>query len=124
LQTHLWWKRLLLVLNNFEHLVEVAPEVAELIDSCPDLVVLVTSRALLRVRDEQEYAVQPLALPASTRSPSAEEVVGSPSGRLFVERARAAAPAFELEEGNAAAVASICWRLTGLPLALELAAAR
>ena len=68
LQTHLRWKRRLLVLDNFEHLVEVAPEVAELIDSCPDLVVLVTSRALLRVRGEQEYAVQPLALPASTRS--------------------------------------------------------
>ncbi len=124
LRTHLRRKRLLLVLDNFEHLVEAAPVVAGLIESCLDLVVLVTSRAPLRVRSEQEYAVPPLALPASTRSPAAEEVVGSPSGRLFVERARAAAPAFELEEGNAAAVASICWRLAGLPLALELAAAK
>jgi predicted ATPase len=124
LQTHLRRKRLLLVLDNFEHTVEAAPEVAGLIESCLDLVVLVTSRALLRVRSEQEYAVPPLALPASTRSPAAEEIVGSPSGRLFVERARAAAPAFELEEGNAAAVASICWRLAGLPLALELAAVK
>jgi len=117
-------KRLLLVLDNFEHLVEAAPELTELIEWCPDLLVLVTSRATLRVRGEQEYAVAPLALPASTRLPAAEEVVSSPSGRLFVERAQAAAPAFELDEGNASSVASICWRVAGLPLALELAAAR
>jgi transcriptional regulator with XRE-family HTH domain len=123
LRAHLRDKRRLLVLDNFEHLVEAAPEVAELNESCPDLVVLVTSRAPLRVRGEQEYAVPPLALPASTRSPAAEEVVCSPSGRLFVERARTAAPAFELEEGNASSVAPICWRLAGLPLALEELAA-
>jgi len=124
LRTYLRDKRLLLVLDNFEHLVEAAPELTELIESCPDLLVLVTSRATLRVRGEQEYSVPPLALPASTRSPAAEEVVRSPSGRLFVERARAAAPAFVLEEQNASSVASICWRVAGLPLALELAAAR
>ena len=124
LRTYLRDKRLLLVLDNFEHLVEAAPELTELIESCPDLSVLVTSRATLRVRGEQEYSVPPLALPASTRSPAAEEVVRSPSGRLFVERARAAAPAFVLEEQNASSVASICWRVAGLPLALELAAAR
>jgi predicted ATPase len=124
LRAYLRDKRLLLVLDNFEHLVEAAPELTELIEWCPDLLVLVTSRATLRVRGEQEYAVAPLALPASTRSPAAEEVVSSPSGRLFVERARAAAPAFELDEGNASSVASICWRVAGLPLALELAAAR
>src|SRR5215208_6591461 len=124
LRAYLRDKRLLLVLDNFEHLVEAAPELTELIESCPDLLVLVTSRATLRVRGEQEYSVPPLALPASTRSPAAEEVAGSPSGLLFVQRARAAAPAFELEEGNASSVASICWRVAGLPLALELAAAR
>jgi predicted ATPase/DNA-binding XRE family transcriptional regulator len=124
LRAYLRDKRLLLVLDNFEHLVEAAPELTELIESCPNLVVLVTSRAILRVRGEQEYDVPPLALPASTRSPATEEVAGSPSGRLFVKRARAASPAFELEEGNASSVASICWRVAGLPLALELAAAR
>jgi predicted ATPase/DNA-binding XRE family transcriptional regulator len=117
-------KRFLLVLDNFEHLLAAAPEMAALIESCPDLTLLVTSRAPLRVRGEQEWPVPPLALPISTRSPAMEEVLGSPSGRLFVERARAASPAFELEESNAAAVAAICWRLAGLPLALELAAVR
>jgi predicted ATPase/DNA-binding XRE family transcriptional regulator len=117
-------KRLLLVLDNFEHLLEAAPEVAAVIETCPDLVVLVTSRSPLRVRGEQEYPVSPLALPVSTRTPPAEEVLDSPSGCLFAERARATSPAFVLDEGNSAAVASICWRLAGLPLALELAAAK
>ena len=117
-------KQLLLTLDNFEHLLEAASEVSWLIETCPNLTVLVTSRAPLHVQGEQEYLVPPLALPASTRSPTVEEVVGSPSGRLFMERARAASPAFGLDEANAAAVASICWRLAGLPLALELAAAK
>jgi predicted ATPase/DNA-binding XRE family transcriptional regulator len=117
-------KRLLLVLDNFEHLTGAAPEVTELIQKCPSLAVLATSRAPLRVRGEQEYPVPPLRLPASTRSPAAEEVLDSPSGRLFAERARAASPGFRLKEENAAAIASICWRLAGLPLALELAAAK
>jgi predicted ATPase/DNA-binding XRE family transcriptional regulator len=117
-------KRLLLVLDNFEHVLEAAPEVAALIETCPELSVLVTSRAPLRVRGEQEYPVQSLALPTSTISPTVEEVVGSPSGRLFAERAQEASPAFELTTHNSGAVAAICWRLAGLPLALELAAAR
>ena len=117
-------KRLLLVLDNFEHLLEAAPEVSWLVETCPDLTVLVTSRAPLRVGGEQEYPVPPLELPVSTRDPGVEEVLGSPSGRLFVERAREASPVFTLTGANAAAVASICWRLAGLPLALELAAAR
>ena len=124
LRVHLQGKQLLLVLDNFEHLVEAAPEVAELIESCPDLTVLVTSRTPLQVRGEQEYPVPPLALPTSIRFPVGEEIINSPSGRLFVERARAAFPSFSVHEGNAAAVASICWRLGGLPLALELAAAK
>jgi predicted ATPase/DNA-binding XRE family transcriptional regulator len=124
LRVHLRGKRLLLVLDNFEHLVEAAPEVAELVESSPDLTVLVTSRTPLHVRGEQEYPVPPLALPTSIRFPVAEEIINSPSGRLFVEHARAASPSFTVNEENAAAVASICWRLGGLPLALELAAAK
>ena len=115
----------LLVLDNLEHLLPGAAfEVAELLGSCPRLTVLVTSRAPLRVRGEHEYAVGPLALPASTRSPSGEEVLASPSGKLFAERARATSPTFEVTDENAPAVAAICRRLSGLPLALELAAAR
>ncbi len=117
-------KRFLLVLDNFEHLLEAAQEVSALMESCRDLVVLATSRAPLHIRGEQEYPVPPLALPASTLSPTAEEVLGSPSGRLFVERAQAASPAFGLGGENTAAVGAICWRLAGLPLALELAAAK
>jgi predicted ATPase/transcriptional regulator with XRE-family HTH domain len=123
LREYLREKRLLLVLDNFEHLAGAAPEVLALVEHCPSLVVLVTSRSPLRVRGEQEYPVSPLALPSSTRTPAPDEVAASPSGRLFVERARAASPAFKLTATNAAAVASICWRLDGLPLALELAAA-
>lgn len=117
-------RRLLLVLDNLEHLLQAAPEVADVIEACPGLVVMVTSRAPLRIRGEREYPVPPLALPASTLSPEAEEVLASPSGMLFVERARAASPAFTLTRENAYAVAAICWRLAGLPLALELAAAK
>ena len=121
---HLGDKGLLLVLDNFEHLLEAAPEVAALIDACGGLVVLATSRAPLRIRGEREYPVPPLALPPSTRSAAEEEVLASPSGRLFVERARASSPGFTLTHENAEAVAAICWRLAGLPLALELAAAK
>ena len=122
--THLHDKQLLLVLDNFEHLLETAPEVSGLIEFCGRLTVLVTSRAPLRVRGEQEYPVSPLRLPASTRSPTPQEILSSPSGRLFVERAQATLPTFELTKGNATSVAAICWRLAGIPLALELAAAR
>ena len=124
LRARLRHKRTLLVLDNFEHVLDAAPEVADLMESCPYATVLATSRAPLRVRGEQEYPVGPLALPASTPIPETEEVLGSPSGRLFAQRARAASPAFEVTGKNAAAVAAICWRLAGLPLALELAAAR
>jgi predicted ATPase/DNA-binding XRE family transcriptional regulator len=124
LSQHLREKKFLLVLDNFEHLAEAAPEVVELLGSCPKLSVLVTSRAPLRVRGEREYAVSSLGVPDPTRMPEAQEVAQTPAGRLFVERAREASPSFELTEMNAAAVAAICWRLEGLPLALELAAAR
>ena len=124
LREHLRDRRMLLVLDNFEHVLQAAPAVADLLVICPNLEMLVTSRAPLLVRGEQEYPVSPLELPSSTLSPEPEEVAGSPSGRLFVERARAAFPAFELTRENAIAVAAICWRLAGLPLALELAAVR
>jgi predicted ATPase/DNA-binding XRE family transcriptional regulator len=124
LHAYLREKRLLLVLDNLEHVLKAAPEVAKLIEACPRLSVLATSRAPLRVRGEQEYPVPPLSLPASTIAPSAEELVGSASGGLFVERARESSPTFELTPHNGGAVAAICWRLAGLPLALELAAAQ
>jgi predicted ATPase/DNA-binding XRE family transcriptional regulator len=124
LRARLRGKRTLLVLDNFEHVLDAAPEVAGLVESCPGATMLATSRAPLRVRGEQEYPVGPLSLPASTLSPDVRSVLDSPAGGLFVERAKAASPSFEVTGDNAADVAAICWRLAGLPLALELAAAR
>jgi predicted ATPase/DNA-binding XRE family transcriptional regulator len=121
---HLGTKSMLLVLDNFEHVAEAAPEIADLVGSCPELTVLVTSRAPLRLRGEREYPVPPLALPDPTHSLEAEEVVASPAVELFSQRAREASPLFEVTAQNAAAVAAVCWRLDGMPLALELAAAR
>ncbi len=115
-------KRLLLVLDNLEHLLGAAPEVAALLASCPLLKVMVTSRAPLRLRGELEYRVTPLAVPDPARAPDVEGVLETPAARLFVDRALQANPSFSLTGRNAAAVAAICWRLGGLPLALELAA--
>ena len=97
---------------------------ALLVSSCPNLTVLATSRAPLRVRGERRYPVPPLGLPDLVHAPGVEEVARAPAVELFVERAREASPAFELTENNATVVAKICRRLEGLPLALELAAAR
>ena len=124
LHAYLRDKQFLLVLDNLEHLLEVVPEIVALVESCPGLTVLATSRAPLRVRGEQEYPVGPLGMPDPTRTPLAETIAGIPAVELFVDRAKAASPMFNLTEANAAAVAAICWRLDGLPLALELAAAR
>ena len=124
LHAHLREKRFLLVLDNLEHLLEVVPEIVALVEACPGLTVLATSRAPLRVRGEQEYPVGPLGTPDPTRSPRAGTIAEIPAVGLFVDRAKAASPMFDLTEANAAAVAAICWRLDGLPLALELAAAR
>jgi len=117
-------KRLLLVLDNLEHLLEAAPEVAELLAACPSPKVLATSRAPLRLRGEQEYRVEPLPVPDLSRVPTLEDVEEVPSVRLLVQRARDASPGFVLTQRNASAVATICRRLDGLPLALELVAAR
>lgn len=121
---HLKERRLLLVLDNLEHLLEAAPEVAALLASCPSLSVLATSRAPLRVRGEQEYPVEPLSVPDLSRVPAPEDIEWVASVRLLVERAREASPGFGLTQQNAAALAAICRRLDGLPLALELVAAR
>ena len=121
---HLETRRLLLVLDNLEHLLGAAPEVAALLAGCHSLKVLATSRAPLRLRGEQEYPLGPLPVPDLTRLPAVADVEGVPSVRLLVERAREASPSFALTQQNAAALAAICRRLDGLPLALELAAAR
>jgi predicted ATPase/transcriptional regulator with XRE-family HTH domain len=115
-------RQVLLVPDNFEHVVEAATEVAALLESCPNLTVLATSRAPLRTRSEQEYPVQPLRVPDRTMVPELEAVVRAPAVELFVQRAKAASPKFELGRHNAAAVAAISWRVDGLPLALELVA--
>ncbi|MDQ4063928.1 MAG: helix-turn-helix domain-containing protein [Actinomycetota bacterium] len=124
LREHLKGRRMLLVLDNFEHVMEAASEVAGLLSACPDLVMLATSRTTLRVRGEKEYPVQPLAVPDPSRSPDMRVVNASPAARLFANRASEANPYFEITVTNAASVAAICWRLDGLPLALELAAAK
>ncbi|HEX6737392.1 MAG TPA: AAA family ATPase, partial [Vicinamibacteria bacterium] len=117
-------RRALLVLDNCEHLLAAAPDLADVLAGCPGVAILATSRAPLRLRGEREYPVGPLALPDLRRPPLAAEVAAAPAAQLFVERARAVAPAFALTQEHAAAVAAICRRLDGLPLALELAAAR
>lgn len=117
-------RQLLLVLDNFEHVLDAAPLVAELLSNCPRIIVLVTSRTALRVRAERRLTVEPLSVPAANSQPALETVVASTAVQLFVERAQAIVPDFALTESNAAAVGAICRRLDGLPLAIELAAAR
>jgi len=114
----------LLVLDNFEQVVGAAPLVADLLAACPRLIVLVTSRAALRVRAEHEYAVAPLAVPASAAPVSTQDWLDYAAVDLFARRARAVKPGFQLTETDAPVVAAICRRLDGLPLAIELAAAR
>lgn len=115
-------RRFLLALDNFEHLIDAAPTVAELISACPGLTVLVSSRAPLRVRGETEFPVPPLSLPKWTGPVRPADVTASSAGRLFLDRARAVSSSFTLTKHNAAQVAAVCRRLGGLPLALELAA--
>jgi predicted ATPase/class 3 adenylate cyclase len=118
-------RQMLLLLDNFEQVMDAAEGVADLLQRCAELKVLVTSREALRVRGEHLLAVPPLSLPAvAAGQVSAEVVAGSEAVRLFLERAREARPTFLLNDDNAAAVAEISARLDGLPLAIELAAAR
>ncbi|HEX3303901.1 MAG TPA: LuxR C-terminal-related transcriptional regulator [Thermomicrobiales bacterium] len=114
---------LLLVLDNFEHVTVAAMDLGTLLDTCPNLTVLVTSRVPLRVSGEQIYPVPPLAIPQSSRMTS-RDVTESEAGRLFALRAAAVRPGFAINAENAADVAAICQHLEGLPLAIELAAAR
>lgn len=116
-------KRLLLILDNFEQVVAAAPRLVELLIRCPHVKILVTSRAVLRVHGEQEYPVTPLQLPA--RDQFDEQALGGYAAiQLFVQRAQAVLPSFRLTSENASTVAEICRQVDGLPLAIELAAAR
>ena len=117
-------KRMLIVLDNFEQVVAAAPRVAELLAACRNLTVLVSSRSVLNVSGEQEYPVPPLGLPDPSNLPPLTQLSQYEAVALFVERARSVKPDFEVTNQNAPAVAEICVRLDGLPLALELAAAR
>src|SRR5215217_500951 len=117
-------KEMLLLLDNFEHVAAAAPVIGDLLAACPKLKLIVTSRAVLRVYGEREVPVSPLGLPNLKRLPSVAELENVGSVRLFVDRAQAAKRDFGLVEANARAVAEICVRLDGLPLAIELAAAR
>src|SRR6478609_5365021 len=123
LKSYLRARRLVLVLGNFEQVMGAAPLVAELLGAAPGVVALVTSRMVLRLSGEHEFPVPPLPVPPIGAGDAAE-VQRSASVRLFVQRAQAASAGFELTSGNAGAVAEICRRLDGLPLAIELAAAR
>jgi predicted ATPase/class 3 adenylate cyclase/Tfp pilus assembly protein PilF len=117
-------KKLLLVLDNFEQVIQAAPLVADLLVSCTACKILVTSREGLRISGEREYPVPPLELPDRTRLPSTESLAGYAAVALFLQRAMAVKPDFRITEDAAPAVAEICMRLDGLPLAIELAAAR
>ncbi|HEY6540937.1 MAG TPA: tetratricopeptide repeat protein, partial [Ktedonobacteraceae bacterium] len=117
-------KRFLLVLDNFEQVVEAAPQVEELLIACPALKILVTSRVVLHVQGEQEFSVSPLALPNLKQLPEGESLSQFAAVALFIQRARAVLPSFQLNAANARTIAEICVRLDGLPLAIELAAAR
>jgi predicted ATPase/DNA-binding CsgD family transcriptional regulator len=124
LHTYLRDKRLLLVLDNFEHLMPAAPVVGELLTTCPNLKLLVTSREVLHLRAEQQFSVPPLAVPDRKHVAQVQSLTEYPALELFLQRARAVKHDFQLQESNAQALAEICTRLDGLPLAIELAAAR
>lgn len=117
-------KHLLLVLDNFEHLLPAAPLVGELLAAAPRLAVLATSREMLRLYGEHEFSVPPLRLPDLKQPLAAETIRSYEAVALFHHRAQAASPGFALDDENAASVATICVHLDGLPLAIELAAAR
>ena len=120
---HLRERRALVVLDNCEHLADACAALAEqLLETCPDVRLLATSREPLAARGEVQYALEPLPVPAGDAAPA--DLAASTAVQVFVERARSAVPDFELGEDNAAAIAEVCRHLDGIPLALELAAAR
>lgn len=116
-------RQILLIVDNFEHLLDRATDIASLVAHCPNLTTIVTSRVVLRISGEREFAVAPLEVPGLSDQGVAS-VARSPAVRLFVERARAVRSDFELTSENVAIVLAICRQLDGLPLAIELAAAR
>jgi predicted ATPase/class 3 adenylate cyclase/Flp pilus assembly protein TadD len=124
LQDYLRGRSLLLVLDNFEQVIAAAPLVAQLLTGCGQLKVLITSREALRINGEHEYPVPPLPLPDLTELRSGAALSGYAAVELFVQRAKAVKPDFHLTDEIAPVVAEICHRLDGLPLAIELAAAR
>src|SRR5207244_3052841 len=124
LKAYLSDKHLLLLLDNFEQVVVAAPQLSELLIACPHLKILVTSRAVLHIRGEHEFPVPPLALPDLTQLPESETLSQYAAVALFLERARAAWQDFKMTSANIRAIAEICVRLDGLPLAIELAGAR
>ena len=117
-------RHLLLVIDNFEQVIEAAPGIGNLLKAAPRVKVLISSREVLSLGGEHDYPVPPLGLPDSKRKQSAAVLAQVEAVALFIQHARAANPAFELDEENAHIVAEICMRLEGLPLAIELAAAR
>ena len=117
-------RQLLLVLDNFEHILPAVPFVAELLVACPALSILVTSRTTLGVSGEQRFPVPPMSLPGPESTVTAATVRQADAVQLFVTRAQAVQPGFALTDENASAIADICRRLDGLPLGIELAAAR
>jgi non-specific serine/threonine protein kinase len=124
LKEYLQSRRVLLVLDNFEQVLDAASSLSQLIAECPDLACLVTSREPLRVRGEQQFEVAPLPWPGMVHPHSADDMLQYPSVALFVERAQAVDHSFHLTEENAESVATLCARVDGLPLAIELVAAR
>jgi len=124
LESTLKERRMLLLVDNFEQVSAAAHQVGRLVAAAPGLSVLVTSRVPLQINGEHEYPIPPLTLPDTRRLPQLENLSRNASVRLFVERAQAINPGFALTDDNARAVAEICVRLDGLPLAIELAAAR
>src|SRR6186997_2706801 len=117
-------QRMLLVLDNFEQVTDAAPEIGRLLAAAKNVTVLSSSRSALQISGEQEYPVPPLDLPDPSNLPTLAQLSQYEAVALFIERARAVKPAFEVTNENAPAVAEICVRLDGLPLAIELAAAR
>ncbi len=124
LKSYLREQHLLLLLDNFEQVAPAAPLLTELLSACPKLKLLVTSRARLRVRGEHTLIVPPLAVPDLGHLPEREILTQYASVALFLQRAQALQPTFQMSRTNAGAIAEICVRLEGMPLALELAAAR
>jgi predicted ATPase/DNA-binding CsgD family transcriptional regulator len=124
LQIYLRPRHLLLVLDNFEQVVEAAPSVSALLAACQEVTVLVTSRQRLHVSGEYEFPILPLAVPNTKREYTPDKLITNPSVALFLHRAQAISPTFQFTLANAPDVAEICIHLEGVPLALELAAAR